>query len=218
MEYELVPYFHEEKLKKKFLEKVKKKTEPYEKIGVCYLIQRKIQAQELCESMEKAFMCGQVLGCNMTNVLKYKGEAHAFLLVGSGRFHGIEMKRVSEKPVFVAVPNQEIFEIGDKELARMQGIKTRFTIDFHRSKNIGLLVSTKKGQFNLERAKKAKRKLEKSGKNAYIFLFDTLVPEDLENFSGIDFWINFACPRMPEDYERFPRPVLNWKEIEHECD
>ncbi len=214
MRVEFLPYFEEFDLKQDFMEKVLKGLDKFGKIGICYVIQNKKQAEQLYDYLKNkknVFMAGQVLGCNYDNV--EKAEADAFVFVGTGRFHPIGIKRKTGKPVFVAYP--PVFE--QVEERGYESRKAKFLLDFDESKNIGLLVSTKKGQFNLKRALELKEKLKNMGKSPIIFLFDTLIPEDLVNFSEIDFWVNFACPRITDDYESFSRPILNWDEIYHKC-
>ncbi len=213
MEVKFVPYYFEERLSKPFLDKVLKKVSEYEKLAIVYIIQNKKQAEQLFSFLKKhkkTIMAGQVLGCNVENVKNNKADV--FLLLGSGKFHAIEIKRNTGKPVYL-LDSKNIEEISEREIMKHEAIKTKFLIDFEIAKNIGLLVSTKKGQFNLENALKTKKILEKKGKKSYVFLFETLIPEELVNFDTIDFWINFACPRIRDDYERFSKPVLNWKDI-----
>ena len=61
------------------------------------------------------------------------------------------------------------------------------------SDKIGILVSTKPGQYNLNQALKLKKQLKKE---SYIFIFNKFEDFELENFPHIDFWINTACPRI----------------------
>jgi 2-(3-amino-3-carboxypropyl)histidine synthase len=220
MDIEYVPYIDGKKLAKGFLGKVLRSLSKYERVGVCYVIQNRRQAEQAYEFLKmhkKTVMVGQVLGCNLDNVSKARDKVDAFLLVGSGRFHGIGIGKSSGKPVFVAEPPGNVFEISKEEVLKQERIRQSFLFDFEKARNIGLLVSTKRGQFNLKKALEAKKVLEESGKKPYVFLFETLVPEELLNFGKIDFWINFACPRIEGDYLRFGKPVLNWEDVEEKC-
>ncbi|MCW1310066.1 MAG: diphthamide synthesis protein, partial [Candidatus Nanoarchaeia archaeon] len=81
---------------------------------------------------------------------------------------------------------------------------------FKNAKRIGILVSTKPGQENLKIALDIKKEIEKNNRKAFIFIFDTLIPEELMNFTEIDAWVNTACPRIGiDDAERFDKPVIN---------
>ena len=61
------------------------------------------------------------------------------------------------------------------------------------SDKIGILVSTKPGQYNLKEAIKIKKQIKKE---SYIFFFNKLEEFELENFPDIEYWINTACPRI----------------------
>ena len=54
--------------------------------------------------------------------------------------------------------------------------------------------------------------LEKKGKNAFIFVFDTLDANEMENFPFIDFWISTACPRIADDKDK--KNVIDMGELE----
>ena len=60
---------------------------------------------------------------------------------------------------------------------------------------------------------KIKEKLEKAGKEVFVFIGDTLNPAELENFPQIDAWVNTACPRMVDDQELYKKPVVNALEL-----
>ena len=68
---------------------------------------------------------------------------------------------------------------------------------FLSSKNIGILVSIKPGQYNLKKAFALKKKLR--DKKCYIFLSDNIGAEQLENFPFIECWVNTACPRIADN-------------------
>ncbi|MFZ8856056.1 MAG: diphthamide synthesis protein, partial [Candidatus Nanopusillus sp.] len=64
---------------------------------------------------------------------------------------------------------------------------------------IGIILSIKPGQYYYLEALKVKDKLEKAGKNVYLFIDDTIDILQLLNFPYIDFWIFSACPRLIDD-------------------
>jgi diphthamide biosynthesis enzyme Dph1/Dph2-like protein len=72
--------------------------------------------------------------------------------------------------------------------------KTAF-MRFLSEQKIGILVSTKPGQFKLKEAMALKEKLKKKGKEAFIFIADTFNLSEIENFN-IKSWVNTACPGM----------------------
>ena len=83
---------------------------------------------------------------------------------------------------------------------------------FLHADNIGILVSTKPGQNSYKKAVEIKEKLESKGKKCFIFVFDTLNSNEMENFPFIDFWINTACPRIADDEDK--KNVIDMNELE----
>jgi 2-(3-amino-3-carboxypropyl)histidine synthase len=75
----------------------------------------------------------------------------------------------------------------------------------------GVLVSTKPGQFHLERAMELKEKIEKSGRKAFLFAGESITPPNTLGFD-VGAWVNTACPRLVDDY--FEKPVINPDELE----
>ena len=63
------------------------------------------------------------------------------------------------------------------------------------AKTIGIIVTTKIGQKNLMRALELEKKTDKE---CYIFACDELDMSQFENFNFVQFWVNTACPRIPD--------------------
>jgi len=80
----------------------------------------------------------------------------------------------------------------EKHRKRKQGELARFL----NAKSVGVIVSTKIGQKNLMRALELTKKQDK---DYFIFACDELDMSQFENFSFIDFWVNTACPRIPDE-------------------
>jgi diphthamide biosynthesis enzyme Dph1/Dph2-like protein len=66
---------------------------------------------------------------------------------------------------------------------------------------VGILVTTKPGQNQSKGVELLREKLEKAGKQVFIFLADEINFGSLENFNFIEVWINSACPRIVEDFK-----------------
>lgn len=180
------------------------------KIGLISTIQYVHQLKELSQKIPNSIVCGQILGCNATKA-KNK-EIEKYLYIGTGKFHPIEIKRTTNKEVYIANPyTGKIIKLEDKEIEKIKKQEKIAYISYLKSNKIGLLVSTKSGQNNLAEAKEFKKKSEKK---CYIFLFDTLNPESLEDFNDIECWINTACPRIAiDDYSKFNKPIINLEKI-----
>jgi 2-(3-amino-3-carboxypropyl)histidine synthase len=158
---------------------------------------------------------GQVLGCDVTGPLAIKNSIDCFVFLGSGLFHQLNLAIQTSKPIIQANPlTEEITELKKEEVERYKKLKADAVVKVKHAKKIGILISTKPGQQNLKLAEKVKEKLEKEGKKVYMFMFETLVPEELYNFSDIEAWVNTACQRIAiDDIERFPKPVANAEDI-----
>jgi diphthamide biosynthesis enzyme Dph1/Dph2-like protein len=143
----------------------------------------------LSKKGKKLLVFKQVLGCS-----NFKLNNNAIIMfVGSGRFHALQVAINNNKEV-ITFPLLE--KISEKEISEINKIKKTAASKFLMSNNIGILVSTKPGQEELEKALFIKDKLEESGKKAFIFLSDLINIGEAENFN-IDFWVNTACPRIP---------------------
>ena len=139
------------------------------------------------EKIPGSVVLGQVTGCNVKNALKKKVDCYLF--VGSENFHPEEIARKTGKTVYIANPfTDSIKKIqildNDKKIKGKQ-------LMYLNSEHKGILVSVKPGQERLKEALKLNEKLK-----GRIFLFNTLRENELENFPGIDCWINTACSRI----------------------
>jgi len=152
----------------------------------------------------------QILGCDITSAEKIKNKVDAFLYIGDGRFHPLGLAMKTNKDVFCFNPlNNHFSKINkDKIISYKKTLKIK-KIRFLSANNIGILVSTKPSQNKIKKAVEIKNKLEKKHKKCYIFCFDTLNLNELENFPFIEFWLNTACPRIQED----SRNIINFGEI-----
>jgi 2-(3-amino-3-carboxypropyl)histidine synthase len=154
----------------------------------------------------KATYCGQLLGCDATAAVKMNVDA--FLYVGTGEFHPIAISLKTDKPVLKINPFTCTIECIDttkkkkwlaKQAARLSKLQN--------AKKIGILLSTKPGQYK----PKAAEVLAKKFSNSYRFITDMISADYLLNFPDIDLWINTACPRLIED--SWPKTMINADDI-----
>ncbi|MBS3108128.1 diphthamide synthesis protein [Candidatus Woesearchaeota archaeon] len=168
--------------------------------GLVATVQHLDAIEDAKKILPNSVVGGQVLGCDVSNAIKIKDKVNCYLFIGSGEFHPSEIFHRTGKKVFVANPfNNSIYEFAfdHRREARIKGAY----LTYLHAKKVGILVSVKEGQERLKDTKKLK---------GYVFLFDTLDFSQLENFTGIDVWINTACPRIAyEDYDKFPKAVIN---------
>ena len=155
---------------------------------------------------------GQVLGCEFENANKIKDLVDGFLYIGSGNFHPIGITLQTTKPVFIWHPGSDkLTEIDKSKIDQIQKKKKGMYTKFLSSKVIGVLVSTKPGQYNVQAKldKLNKLKTEFPKKEFYFFLTNTFDFKELDNFNFIESWINAMCPRIAEDIN-----VLNYSDLE----
>lgn len=168
----------------------------------------------ISEPSKHAIYPGQVLGCDVSAAISVQDRVDCFLYIGDGKFHPLGIAVQTNKPVIIFNPlNGKVGQISEDEKRRWLRKQAARVSKVKAAKTIGILVSTKPGQFNLKKAKELKTKLEKLGKNAFIFIADTLNPNDLLNFPQIQAWVNTACPRIVDDQELFKKPIANLDEI-----
>ena len=118
-----------------------------------------------------------------------------------------------KKDVFIFNPATNIFsKLDEKEIEKYKKNKKVRYVKFLHANNIGILVSTKLGQCSYKKAVGIKKNLEGKGKKAFIFAFDTLNSNEMENFPFIDFWVNTACPRIANDEDK--KNVIDMNELD----
>lgn len=165
-------------------------------IFLAYSIQYKDLAFKIRKQLEKNNIkiskFEQVLGCSKLN----NKSNLPILLIGSGKFHASNLYSQS-KEIFI-LDGFSIHQIPSQEIEKINLKKKTALIKFLKAEKIGILVSIKPGQENLEKAIKLKNKLKKQKKQVYIFLSNNIDINQFENFN-IDSWINTACSGLSLD-------------------
>ncbi len=154
-----------------------------------------------------AYHKSHVLGCQSQ---AFNPNADCFLLLTDGRFHAINNAIQLNKELYVySVVNNQLDKITNNDLKKYhqktQGKITKFLM----SNKIGILVSTKSGQFykNLENLKKKIQNKYKS-KKLYVFETDSINLSELENFD-IPIYINTACYGLALDSPK----IINYTDL-----
>jgi|TARA_Y100000310_G_scaffold338453_1_gene428143 2-(3-amino-3-carboxypropyl)histidine synthase len=156
---------------------------------------------------------GQVLGCDISATEKIKDKVDAFLYIGSGEFHPLGVALNTKKEVFTFNPVSNAFsKINDNDIGKYKKIRKAKYVKFLHADNIGILVSTKPGQYSYKKAVEIKKKLEEKGKKCFIFVFDSLDANEMQNFPFIDFWVNTACHRIADDENK--KNVIDMSELD----
>ena len=175
------------------------------KLFLAYSIQYKPLAEHIKKQLEKSKIkvekFQQVLGCSKINT------SLPILLVSTGKFHAQNLflqtpiiKEALKKPLvsLYMLENDKIVKIPEKDIEEQRTKRKTALIKFLKADKIGILVSTKPGQENLNKAVKLKAVLEKQGKQTYIFISNNMDIAQFENFP-VDSWVNTACPGLCMD-------------------
>lgn len=158
---------------------------------------------------------GQILGCNVQKAEKYtEKEFDAFLYIGDGLFHPKALVWENEdKKVYAYNPFTEEEQIvGNEDIELIKKKHKAALSRFYMSTHIGVLVTTKPGQFYLKRALELRE--EYPEKEFYYILDNTIDFNSLEDFTFVECWINTACPRIGfDDSIKIGKPILNMEHI-----
>ncbi len=156
---------------------------------------------------------GQVIGCDYSNVKSIANDVEGFLFIGGGRFHALGLALSTSKPTVVADPYEKrAYPIGE-ETEKILKQRWASIQEAQKAKTFAVLVGLKTGQKRFEEALNIREKLEKSGKDAFLFAVREVTPERIMNFLTVDAYVNTACPRISLDApSKFNKPMLTLNE------
>ncbi len=156
-----------------------------------------------------AVIDGQILGCDVSAATSIENKVDCFLYIGTGNFHPFGLLARTEKSIYILDPfTEKLREIPKEEKQKLVKKQILRLEQFKDCKTIGILVSTKPGQYQLQaNPKEIRKKLEKQGKKVYVFICDNITDAELQNFPRIEAWVNTACPRLADDI--FSKPFVN---------
>lgn len=161
----------------------------------------------------------QILGCDAYHE-SFKDsiidEADVILYIGDGLFHPqaalyAQIHSNTFKEIILYDPIGDHMRIIGKENIQENIDKLRRNLKaFVSAKTIGIIVTLKPGQQYLYGALKLREKLNAEGKEAYVFIDNTIDMGHFENYPFIEVWVNTACPRIGfDDIINAPKPLLN---------
>ncbi len=180
-------------------------------LAITYSIQFEDAAKKIRKVLSKKHnitLFSQVLGCSRPKLSK---KTQAILLISSGEFHAVSLALSSNIPVYVLHKNN-LKKITKNQVDKLKKSKKASKLKFLHSNKVGIITSTKPGQLRLKKAIKLNKKLsKKSKKDSYIFLSNNININEFQNFSGVDSWINTACPRLDMDSS-----IINMNQLKKE--
>ncbi len=211
MKIEYIPLHSNKRLNNVFIQKIEEFAQN-QKVSLFSTIQHELQARMLAKKIKNLNYEGNVLGCRGKIP-----EHETVLYLGTGKFHPIGIKeRNPNVKVFIANPEtNELRKLDENEIIRINRLKVIMKEKVLNAEIIGVLVSIKPGQCNLCLARKVEAYLNKLGKKHYRIIGNNLTPESLYDFKAynknksFNAFVNTACPRIFEDYERFHVPIIN---------
>ncbi len=213
--------FIEAKLNESLILKSEQIKQLPQSIGLVTNVQHVHKLPELKEQLEKSgkkvFLlkgfhskyAGQMYGCDFPEEVAEPVEA--VLFIGTGKFHPRGIFQ-SKKEIFIYDPiNRNLHKADQREAEKEEKKKKAAFIKFLHSTEVGVLVSAKPGQLRLKIGQELKRIYP--DKNFYFLVCDTIDFSEMQNFTFIECFVNTACPRLMEDYDKFGKPVLNIKDL-----
>jgi 2-(3-amino-3-carboxypropyl)histidine synthase len=156
---------------------------------------------------------GQMLGCKTGAGSVIEKNVDAFLCISAGKFYPIGLALSTKKPLLsLDLETQTIYSV-EPQKKKIEKIIAWNKQELKDAKNVGLLLSWKKGQM-FGNPFKMKENLEKQGKKVFILAFDEFSNDKIEGLK-LDIIVSFACPRIgTDDLERAKIPLINWYEVE----
>lgn len=213
----------------KMVEDILPNLSEYKVIGLTTTVQHTHQVEEIKEKLGKKGvnvlvgkgtgktpLDAQILGCSYMTAIQIMGKVDAYLYIGGGRFHPTGIVMSTGKPVIVANPyNGEISSITEDDLMEVAKRRVAAVTVAKNAKKFGILVSSKPGQNNFEKAVMLQKGLKELGKEAIIIYMDEIKADHVNNYSEPEILVNTACPRIAIDgIDGIDRPMLTINETE----
>jgi 2-(3-amino-3-carboxypropyl)histidine synthase len=151
---------------------------------------------------------GQVFGCEFYPAMETREQVDANLFLGQSNFHAAGVALSTRIRTYILDPYfSEVRDVTDfaKKLEKRATLKIYKATE---AKIFGVIVGLKEGQFAKITALKFKKELEERGKEVQLLALTDITSDRLKNFTGIDAFIQVACPRISTDNE-FDKPMLS---------
>ena len=151
---------------------------------------------------------GQVFGCEFYPAMETREQVDANLFLGQSNFHAAGVALSTRIRTYILDPYfNEVRDVTDfaKKLEKRATLKIYKATE---AKVFGVIVGLKEGQFAKITALKFKKELEERGKEVQLLALTDITNYRLKNFTGIDAFIQVACPRISTDNE-FDKPMLS---------
>ncbi len=154
---------------------------------------------------------GQILGCT---TIKMDSNVEAYVYLGEGIFHGLNVSLSTGKPVLHADPFIGSCNWLDNEVNRL--LKKRYAlIEASRdAKKWGVILGLRSSQFKPNVVKMVQEWLDSDNRESFSITLRDITGDRIMAFSFLDAFVVTACPRIPiDDSDNFIKPVLNVYEL-----
>lgn len=151
---------------------------------------------------------GQVFGCEFYPAVALRDDVDAYVFLGQSDFHASGVALSTGLRTYLLDPYfNEVREVTDFS----EKMRRRATLAVYKAadaRSFGVIVGLKEGQLSKVFALRIKKQLEDAGKKVQLFALTDITNERLRSISGIDAFVQVACPRISTD-NRFDMPVLS---------
>lgn len=150
----------------------------------------------------------QVFGCEFYPAHNVQNQVDAYIFLGQSMFHSAGVALSTEKPTYMLDP---YFEEYTQVNEFAQGMQKKAILSIYKAldaEKIGIIIGLKEGQFAHLRAIELKKKFEILGKRVQMIALTEITEERIQNFKGIDAFVQVACPRLGTD-NHFKKPMLS---------
>ena len=151
---------------------------------------------------------GQVFGCEFYPAMEVKEEVDANLFLGQSNFHAAGVAISTRIRTYILDPYFNEVRDVTSFAEKLEKKATLKIFKATEAKVFGVIVGLKEGQFAKITALKFKKELEERGKEVQLLALTDITNDRLKNFTGIDAFIQVACPRISTD-NKFDKPVLS---------
>ncbi|ABW01960.1 2-(3-amino-3-carboxypropyl)histidine synthase subunit 1/2 [Caldivirga maquilingensis] len=181
----------------------------YEGSLVLYPILYKLYAESVARGIRGAAV-GPFTGCFMPI------RANRIVVVSGGYFYALTAKLINPgSRVMVADPHRVVVEDVESVYRRYIGLKVNSLLRAIDARRIAILLTSKPGQGNINHALSVKRRLQQSGRDAFILYVDEVSAEAINNIDA-DAVVIEACPRIAlDDLDRVNKPLIAPLEVNY---
>ena len=150
----------------------------------------------------------QVFGCEFYPATDSVSKVDANVFMGQSAFHASGVALATGLDTYILDPYFGEVHNVTEFAKKLQRRATAAIYKAAEGESFGIIVGLKDGQLSKVTALRIKRELEAEGKHVQLFGLTNITADRLESLSGIDAFIQVACPRISTD-NPFPKPVLS---------